>query len=122
MGPVKNQITRRYFFESAHWLPKVPETHRCHRLHGHGYVLDVSLEGELDDSGFIIDFWELDAIMKPLLDRVDHRTLNDVEGLENPTAELIAQWFIQRICIDGVKVSEISVHETPDAIATVTRI
>lgn len=92
-------VTRRYTFESAHWLPHVPESHKCHRIHGHNYEVDVEIEGTVDARGFVIDFFELDAIVAPLLAMVDHRTLNDVPGLENPTAELIAGWFL--VHIDG---------------------
>jgi 6-pyruvoyltetrahydropterin/6-carboxytetrahydropterin synthase len=94
---MKRSITRRYHFESAHWLPKVPEWHKCRRLHGHNYQIEVTVEATLDERGFILDFFELDAVILPLVEQIDHRVLNDIEGLENPTAELIAEWFLKRI-------------------------
>ena len=129
MGPVKTSIRRRYHFESAHHLPKVPENHRCHRIHGHNYEMEVEVTGPLMTGlygGFVFDFWALDAVVNPLLATVDHRLLNDVEGLENPTAELIATWFLEKIdkalALPASQVTSVSIYETKDAIATVTRI
>lgn len=90
-------ITRRYSFEAAHWLPKVPEEHKCRRLHGHNYLVDVTIGGQVNEIGFIIDFWDLDKIVDPIIQLVDHRTLNDIIGLENPTAEFIGTWFMYKL-------------------------
>lgn len=110
-------IGRTYQFESAHRLPLLPATHKCHHLHGHNYKLLVTVQSELDERGFVVDFKELDDIVQPLLVRVDHKILNEVEGLENPTAELIAQWFLNRISIaQGVRV-----YENDDCYAEVHR-
>lgn len=91
-------VTRRYTFEAAHFLPKVPDGHKCKRPHGHNYEIDVSIYGSVDEVGFVIDFWDLDKIVEPLVAMVDHRMLNDIAGLENPTAEYIGRWFV-----DGIK-------------------
>lgn len=91
------RIGRTYRFESAHHLPHLPEGHRCRNLHGHNYRVEVVLRGGLDTRGFVMDFAEIDAMVEPLLRMVDHRLLNDVPGLENPTAEIIAAWFFERI-------------------------
>lgn len=100
-------IGRTYHFESAHRLPLLPVTHKCHHLHGHNYRMIVTLTGEVDSRGFVLDFAELDAIIMPLIAMVDHKFLNDVDGLENPTAEVIAAWFYERIgCCDRVRVYE----------------
>jgi 6-pyruvoyltetrahydropterin/6-carboxytetrahydropterin synthase len=95
-------IRREYHFEAGHFLPKVPETHKCRRQHGHNYKLVVEVGSKTDghhpaEAGFVIDFWELDTWVKPVVELVDHRNLNDVEGLSNPTAENIAVWFWQKI-------------------------
>ena len=82
---------------SAHHLPLLPDGHKCKNLHGHNYRIDVVLCGALDARGFVKDFAEIDAEIMPLIKKVDHRLLNEVEGLENPTAEMIAAWFFQRI-------------------------
>jgi 6-pyruvoyltetrahydropterin/6-carboxytetrahydropterin synthase len=93
----QTRIGRTYRFESAHRLPLLPPTHRCHHMHGHNYKIEVVLRGEPDDRGFVRDFAEIDTDVTPLLKLVDHKVLNDVPGLENPTAEIIAAWFFTRI-------------------------
>ncbi len=102
------RITRRYAFEAGHWLPGVPEGHKCKRPHGHNYEIEVSVDGKPDPvTGFIMDFWDLDTIVDPIIARVDHRMLNDVPGLQNPTAEHIATWFKTQIPMaSGVRVYE----------------
>jgi 6-pyruvoyltetrahydropterin/6-carboxytetrahydropterin synthase len=111
-------ITRRYHFEAAHWLPLVAETHKCHRLHGHNYEIEVTVSKPLQDDGFLIDFWELDKIVQPIIDTIDHRCLNDIQGLSNPTAELIGMWFIDKLASHGI-VSAMRVYETKDCWADV---
>jgi len=101
------RIGRTYRFESAHHLPLLPDGHKCKNLHGHNYRIDVVLCGALDARGFVKDFAEIDAEIMPLIKKVDHRLLNEVEGLENPTAEMIAAWFFQRIAgCESVRVYE----------------
>jgi 6-pyruvoyltetrahydropterin/6-carboxytetrahydropterin synthase len=88
-------IRRSYEFESAHFLPNVPEGHKCRNMHGHNYRLVVSVRGELDERGFVRDFAEVDEAVEPLLALLDHKVLNDT--IENPTAENIARWFLSRL-------------------------
>lgn len=91
-------ITRRYHFEAAHYLPFVSAGHKCARMHGHNYELEITvIRATVDNVGFVIDFWDLDAIVDPLIQAVDHRVLNECPGLDNPTAELIAKHFCERI-------------------------
>jgi len=91
-------VTRRYAFEAAHWLPLVADGHKCKRVHGHNYEIEVTVDAyALRPDGFIIDFWDLDKIVDPIVERVDHRTLNEIAGLGNPTAELISKWFFDAI-------------------------
>jgi 6-pyruvoyltetrahydropterin/6-carboxytetrahydropterin synthase len=92
-----SKIGRTYRFESAHFLPLVPTGHKCRNLHGHNYRVEIVVCGALDERGFVKDFAEIDAEIMPLIKMLDHRLLNDVEGLKNPTAEIIAAWFFQRI-------------------------
>lgn len=110
-------IGRTYYFESAHRLPLLPETHKCHHLHGHNYRIVVTVRGPLDGRGFVEDFAELDMRVLPLIQKVDHTVLNEVEGLENPTAELIAKWFLDNI----QKSMSVRVYETDDCWAEVSR-
>ena len=110
-------IGRSYRFESAHFLPKVPDGHRCKNLHGHNYRVEIVLTGDVDSRGFVRDFGEIDADVASLLALVDHRLLNDVPGLENPTAEIIAAWFLDRLAA-AVRVR---VWENDDCWADVSR-
>ena len=110
-------IGRFYRFESAHFLPKVPQGHRCRNLHGHNYRVEVAMEGEIDARGFVKDFAEVDAEMAPLVAALDHKLLNEVAGLENPTAEIIARWFLDRIAA----ASRVRVWENDDCWAEVAR-
>jgi 6-pyruvoyltetrahydropterin/6-carboxytetrahydropterin synthase len=91
------RIGRTYRFESAHFLPEVPPGHRCRNLHGHNYRVEIVVFGGLDSRGFVKDFAEIDAEVAPLVMQLDHKLLNEVKGLENPTAEIIARWFLDRI-------------------------
>jgi len=101
------RIGRTYRFESAHRLPNLPDGHKCKNLHGHNYRIEVVVRGRLDGRGFVKDFAEMDSEIGPLLKLVDHRLLNDVEGLENPTAEIIAAWFFERIAdCESVRIYE----------------
>lgn len=114
-------IMRRYHFESAHWLPYVPEWHKCRRVHGHNYEVEITIEAEPKPDGFIMDFFDLDARVLPILTAIDHRTLNDIAGLENPTAEIIASWFLGQLQDPWPPVSRVRVWETKDACAEVWR-
>src|SRR5215472_14454822 len=112
-------VTRRYHFEAGHWLPKVRDGHKCKRPHGHNYELEVTIGGNVGNDGFIIDFWDLDDIVMPLLQRVDHRMLNEVAGLDNPTAENIALWFYDLLATQGMQPSAVTIYETKDCWAKV---
>ena len=109
------KITQAFTFEAAHRLPNVPETHRCHRMHGHSYRIELQLEGPVDPrSGFVVDFFDVEAAFGPLLQRLDHHCLNDIEGLENPTAENIAVWIWDRVKPVLAQTSSVKVFETPN--------
>ena len=85
------ELTKEYRFEAAHSLPRVPAGHKCSRLHGHSYKVELVVSGPVDEaSGWLIDFQVMDDAWEEIYARVDHRTLNDVAGLENSTCETIA--------------------------------
>ena len=110
------RIGRSYRFESAHHLPHLPDGHKCKNLHGHNYRVEIVKQGIPDARGFVADFAEIDAEIAPLIKTVDHRLLNDVPGLENPTAEVIAAWFFERIA----NCETVRVWENDDCWAEVT--
>jgi 6-pyruvoyltetrahydropterin/6-carboxytetrahydropterin synthase len=110
------EVFREFRFESAHWLPNVPEQHKCRRLHGHSFRVDVHVRGPLDpELGWIIDFGDIDSAFAPIHDAVDHRCLNEVPGLENPTSEHLAQWIWQRLAPSLPGLVRVVVRETCDS-------
>ena len=91
-------IFKRFTFDSAHFLPNVPPTHKCRAMHGHMYSLTVFLEGEPDERyGWVADFSVVKDIIDPVIRIVDHKLLNEIPGLENPTCELLAAWLWDQI-------------------------
>ena len=91
------QIEKEFIFDSAHFLPLVPENHKCRKLHGHTYRVTIAVSGEINPQGWIMDFAGIGDVVKPIVRSIDHTLLNSVEGLENPTAENIARWLFDRI-------------------------
>lgn len=112
---MRAELWVEFSFEAAHWLPRVPAGHKCQRLHGHSYRLCVRVEGEVDpETGMVIDFAEIEDAVRPLLENeLDHRCLNEIEGLANPTSEHLAGWLWQRIRPSLPSLSVIEVSETP---------
>ena len=107
------RLIQRFRFEAAHRLPHAPAGHKCSRLHGHSFRVKLVCEGEIDPkTGWLIDFAEIKRVFEPLLERLDHRYLNEVEGLENPTAENIARWIWTRLKPSLPMLSRITVAET----------
>lgn len=97
MEPVV-ELVRDFRFEAAHYLPNVPEGHKCRRMHGHSFRGEIAVRGPIDPHvGWLIDFAELKRIVAPLIDRLDHYVLNEIEGLENPTSERLAVWIWERL-------------------------
>lgn len=81
-------------FESARRLPRTPKDHPCHNVYGLAFYLDIHVKGTLDEAtGWVFDFAEIERAMKPLWNKIDHHYLNDVEGLENPTSEVLVTWI-----------------------------
>lgn len=102
-----------YYIEAARRLPRLPESHPCSRVHGHSFRIEVHVSGPVDpDTGWVIDFAELDAAFAPLKAQIDHRYLNDLPGLENPTSERLAQWIWQQLKPALPGLSKIVVQET----------
>ena len=109
------KITQAFTFEAAHMLPHVPPAHRCRRMHGHSYRVELRLEGPVDPAtGFVIDFFDVEAAFAPLLAQLDKNCLNEAPGLENPTAENIAIWIWERSKPALPQLVCVKVFETPD--------
>lgn len=107
-------IYKEFSFDSAHFLPNVPEGHKCKNMHGHTYRLKVVIEGEPDPVfGWIMDFKELKDAVNPVIDQLDHKLINDIQGLENPTAENITIWIWKQIKPLLPLLSRIELFETP---------
>lgn len=107
------EIFREFTFEAAHRLPNVPEGHKCARLHGHSYRVIVHVEAPVDPkSGWVMDFGDLKKAFRPLEARLDHYYLNDIEGLENPTSEVLACWIWERLKPTLPDLSALTVRET----------
>lgn len=113
------EIFREFTFEAAHRLPNVPTGHKCARLHGHSYRVAVHVAGDLHpELGWIMDFGDLKAIVKPIIDQLDHYYLNDIEDLANPTSEVLATWLWDRLIPRLPGLSAITVRETCTSGAT----
>lgn len=91
-------LWKEFRFEAAHLLPNVPPGHKCARLHGHSFHLEVHLEGPVDpQSGMLVDYADIKAAFAPLEAQLDHHYLNEIPGLENPTSENIVRWVWERL-------------------------
>lgn len=107
------EIFKEFIFEAAHRLPNAPAGHKCARLHGHSFHVELHVEGPVDpDQGWVIDFTEIKAAFQPLYDQLDHHYLNEVSGLENPTSENIAIWIWQGLRPTLPLLSKVVVRET----------
>lgn len=106
-------MARSFGFEAAHHLPNVPDGHKCRRLHGHSFRVELICEGEIDShTGWLIDFADIKRAFEPVYARLDHRYLNEVEGLQNPTSENVARWIWARVRATLPSLVQINVAET----------
>lgn len=106
-------LFKRFTIEAAHRLPRVPPGHKCSRLHGHSFQIELHVEGPVDPIlGWVLDFADIGAAFLPLYEQLDHHCLNEVEGLENPTSENLAVWIWDRLKPALPPLSRIVIHET----------
>jgi len=107
------EIFKVFSLESAHRLPNVPAGHKCARIHGHSFRVEIHVRGALDEHlGWVMDFADVKAAFEPLFQRLDHHYLNDVPGLENPTSENLARWIWRELAPALPQLSKVVVHET----------
>jgi 6-pyruvoyltetrahydropterin/6-carboxytetrahydropterin synthase len=110
------QLKKRFSFEASHFLPALPENHKCRRLHGHRFEVAVTLEGPVaPDTGWVMDFAEVHRIVSPHVLELDHSLLNDIPGLENPTSENIAVWLWNRLKDRLELLDAVEIRESPNS-------
>jgi 6-pyruvoyltetrahydropterin/6-carboxytetrahydropterin synthase len=107
------KLTKTFHFEAAHDLPTFPPGHKCRRLHGHSFRFDVIVEGDVDPAkGYLIDYGDIKTATTPIVHQLDHYYLNEIEGLNNPTSEILARWIFEKLRPALPMLSAIIVHET----------
>ena len=107
------ELRKTFQIEAAHRLPNVAAGHKCARLHGHSWRIEVAIEGPVgDDTGWVMDYADLKAAFQPVHDRIDHHYLNDIPGLENPTSERLAVWIWNELKPRLPLLSELVIAET----------
>jgi 6-pyruvoyltetrahydropterin/6-carboxytetrahydropterin synthase len=106
------EIFKEFTIEAAHRLPLVPTGHKCSRLHGHSFRVQIWVRGPVDANGWVMDFADLKAAFKPTYERLDHHYLNEIPGLENPTSEVLARWIWNELKGSLALLSKVVVFET----------
>jgi len=107
------RLSKTFRFEAAHDLPTFPDGHKCRRLHGHSFRFDLIVEGDVDPAkGYLIDYGDIKKAAEPLVKRLDHYYLNQIEGLENSTSENLARWIYDRLKPALPLLAAVVVHET----------
>ena len=107
------EIYKTFTIEAAHRLPNLPAQHKCSRLHGHSFTIEVHLDGDNDNTnGWVMDFADISKTFQPVFEQLDHQYLNEVEGLENPTSENLAKWIWSKLKINLPFLCAVVVRET----------
>src|SRR5215510_4201512 len=107
------ELRKTFQFEAAHLLPHLPKSHKCRRLHGHSFRVEVAVAGECDPKlGWLMDYADISTAFKPILDVLDHHYLNEIAGLENATSENVARWIWNCLKPSLPLLTEIVVAET----------
>ena len=110
------KIYKVFKFDAAHHLPLVPPGHKCARVHGHSFRVEIHLRGKADPrNGWVMDFADIAAAFEPILNQLDHKNLNAIAGLENPTSENLCRWIWQRLQPVLPQLSKIIVQESPES-------
>jgi 6-pyruvoyltetrahydropterin/6-carboxytetrahydropterin synthase len=107
------ELRKTFQFEAAHLLPRLPESHKCRRLHGHSFQAEIVVAGPCDPTlGWFMDYADISAAFKPLWEALDHSYLNEIPGLENPTSENVAVWIWERLKPELPALKEVVIAET----------
>jgi len=107
------ELRKTFRIEAAHRLPNVAPGHKCGRLHGHSFSIEIAIEGPVDGhAGWVMDFADVKALFQPLYRQLDHNYLNEIPGLENPTSEHLALWVWERLKPSLPGLTEVSIAET----------
>ena len=107
-------ISKIFTFDAAHRLPNLPDGHKCSNLHGHTFSVVIYVKGNVGtETGWVIDYSEIKATCAPIIDELDHKYLNDIKSLENPTSENIAKYLWEKIKKKLPMLSMVEVRETP---------
>ena len=121
---MKYTVSKRFSFEAAHSLPHLPLGHKCRNTHGHSYVVEVFCCGPLDARGFVVDYAELSEVMKPIIDLLDHRNINDILPVYT-TAENLGMWIMVQLDLSNALppqlVSHVDIYETAKTCVRVER-
>jgi 6-pyruvoyltetrahydropterin/6-carboxytetrahydropterin synthase len=113
MSDIHVELVKDFRFEAAHFLPHVPEGHKCRRIHGHSFKGEVAVRGPIDPRlGWVMDFADLKAIVDPIVHRLDHYLLNDIAGLGNPTSEVLAVWIWNQLAEKLPLLVRVTIEET----------
>lgn len=109
------ELKQHFQIESARFLPNLDKNHPCSNMHGHSFKIILSIVGPLQPKvGWVMDYHEISKVMTPLLAQLDHKVLNEVAGLENPTSELLAKWLYDLVKIKIPLLKSVNISETPN--------
>lgn len=106
------ELKQSFTIESARYLSKLPATHPCSRIHGHSFKITLRLVGPANELGWVIDYHEIETRVRPILNQIDHRLLNEVEGLENPTTEILCSWLYNKVKLVLPQLIQVAISET----------
>lgn len=108
------ELKQHFQVESARFLPQLDKNHPCAHMHGHSFKIILSFVGDVNPQiGWLIDYHQISQIMSPILKQIDHRVLNEVPGLENPTSENLAKWIYDQVKSRISFLISVNVSETP---------
>jgi 6-pyruvoyltetrahydropterin/6-carboxytetrahydropterin synthase len=110
---VTTTISKAFDFDAAHFLPNVPQGHKCGRMHGHTYKVELICVGQIDEKmGWFCDYADIESAWMKIHHQLDHHLLNGIEGLENPTTEVLANWIVRKLAPELSFLARVRVYES----------